>query len=208
MTPSLGIEPRLHWWETRALTTAPYLHPMNKRELSEPWLSPMPSKALLEQPKHDFFRFWIKTSFVCGIKPPHHLRSKIQVELAVKKSVVYGIGFTAIQAVTFTFNSISDILFNSFLVTTIWWRSLKLNSLTCSLVSWHVLYDILKDSPYEVLSVRSVLLQRCKPAGVDWCSLKFKSWWKSQDFNFSKFNFLFSSNVKDEAPWTKPSTAM
>ena len=37
----------------------------------------MPSKALLEQAKHDFFRFWIKTSIVCGIKPPHHLTSSI-----------------------------------------------------------------------------------------------------------------------------------
>ena len=27
MTPSLGIEPRPHWWEASALTTAPALHP-------------------------------------------------------------------------------------------------------------------------------------------------------------------------------------
>ena len=27
MTPSLGIEPGPHWWETSALTTAPSLHP-------------------------------------------------------------------------------------------------------------------------------------------------------------------------------------
>ena len=27
MTPSLGIEPRPHWWEVSALTTVPSLHP-------------------------------------------------------------------------------------------------------------------------------------------------------------------------------------
>lgn len=64
-------------------------------------------------------------------------------------------------------------LFNSFLVTTIRWRSLNLNSLC--LVSLHVLYDILKDYHHEALSIGSILFQRCKPAEVDWCSLKFKS---------------------------------
>ena len=46
----------------------------------------MRSKALLEQAKHDFFRFWIKTSIVCGIIPPHHLTSERQGELAVAGS--------------------------------------------------------------------------------------------------------------------------
>ena len=27
ITPNLGIEPRPHWWEASALTTAPSLHP-------------------------------------------------------------------------------------------------------------------------------------------------------------------------------------
>ena len=27
ITPDLGIEPRLYWWEASALTTAPSLHP-------------------------------------------------------------------------------------------------------------------------------------------------------------------------------------
>ena len=31
MTPDLGIEPGPHWWEASALTTAPSLHPRQKR---------------------------------------------------------------------------------------------------------------------------------------------------------------------------------
>ena len=64
----------------------------------------MPSKALLKQAKHYLLRFWIETGIVCGTTPPHHLTSKRRGKLAVKKSVVYGICFIAIQAVTFTFN--------------------------------------------------------------------------------------------------------
>ena len=33
MTPSLGIEPGSHWWEAKALTTAPSLHPLIKHNL-------------------------------------------------------------------------------------------------------------------------------------------------------------------------------
>ena len=35
MTPSPGIEPRPHWWEESALTTAPSLLPKKKQDIKK-----------------------------------------------------------------------------------------------------------------------------------------------------------------------------
>ena len=90
MTPSLGIEPRPHWWKASALTTAPSLHPNSLDEESPCCCN---SLALCNVPSrsNELCSSLKKFGFINGVDnvnwPPYRDSMQLRTEILCRDTV-------------------------------------------------------------------------------------------------------------------------